>query len=699
MAQSSRPAVAGHTLRRFVFFLLVILTSLIALGLLISVFQTDGFSPMELLLLFLYMILFAWICISFWTAFMGFWVILFGRDRWAISRQSPDNPSDSIASPPRTAILMPIYNEDSERVFAGLRAIYQSLAAMDQLDGFDFFILSDTRDPEVWVEEELRWQDMVQALDGKGRIFYRNRPENTSRKSGNLEDFCTRWGGQYRYMIVLDADSIMQGRTLAEMVRLMELHPRVALIQTPPVPINRESLFARILQFASSLYGRMFTAGLNYWQLGESNYWGHNAIIRVQPFLDHCGLPKLPGREPFGGEILSHDFVEAALLRRAGWEVWLAYDLEGSYEEIPPTLIDYAKRDRRWCQGNLQHLRLAFARGFNFLSRLHFLMGVMSYAASPLWLLFLVATGIEAFIQTQQELVYFFGENWMPVWPVSFAVEMTTVLLVTLAMLFLPKLLALLLLLKEKRLRRAYGGMFKASLSVALETVFSVLTAPVLMLFQTKFVLAILMRRAVGWPPQQRGDHQTGLVEATLTHGGHTLIGVAAGTLSYLYVPAFFWWFTPVLLGLMLSIPVSMLSSSMTLGRQARAIGLFLTPEETDPPAVLRDLADDLQAGETVLSALREKTVSRFLQALIDPYVNTLHRSLLPEREPPGKRHRHYLEGLIHQLEEEGPESLSPTQKRELIADPETLLRLHALFWSQPLANKEIPLENRRVAG
>ncbi|MCP5195314.1 MAG: glucans biosynthesis glucosyltransferase MdoH [Gammaproteobacteria bacterium] len=693
MAQSPRPSVIGHTLRRFSFFLLVFLTTLIALGLLISVFQTNGFSPMELLLLFLYMILFAWICISFWTAFMGFWVILFGRDRWAISRQPPDK-SIGPATPPRTAILMPIYNEDSERVFAGLRAIHQSLAETGQLDGFDFLILSDTRDPEIWVEEELRWQDMVRALDGKGRIFYRNRPENTSRKSGNLEDFCTRWGGRYRYMIVLDADSVMQGQTLVEMVRLMDLHPQVALIQTPPVPVNRTSLFARILQFASSLYGRMFAAGLNYWQLGESNYWGHNAIIRIQPFLDHCGLPRLPGREPFGGEILSHDFVEAALLRRAGWEVWLAYDLEGSYEEIPPTLIDYAKRDRRWCQGNLQHLRLAFARGFDWLSRLHFLMGVMSYAASPLWLLFLIATGVEAFIQTQQEPAYFFGENWMPVWPVSFAVEMTTVLLVTLAMLFLPKLLALLLLFKERHLRHAYGGMFKASLSVALETVFSVLTAPVLMLFQTKFVLAILMRRAVGWPSQQRGDHQTGFVEAVLAHSGHTLIGVVAGILSYLYVPAFFWWFTPVLLGLVLSIPVSILSSSIAFGHRAREMGLFLTPEETDPPAVLRDLEDDLQEGVAVLPALRKKAGNRFLQTLIDPYINALHRSLLPECEPPGKRRQHYLEGLIHQLEEEGPDSLSPMQKRELIADPEILLRLHALFWSQSLANTGVLPEN-----
>lgn len=687
MANSVRtPAIIGHLLRRAAFFALVTLTTLIALGLLVSVFHTDGLSPIELLLLLLYTILFSWICISFWTAFMGFFVILFGRDRWAISRQ-PAAPPDPATSSPRTAILMPIYNEDSERVFAGLRAIHRSLADTGQIDGFDFFILSDTRDPDVWVEEELRWQDMVRSLDGKGQIFYRNRPENTSRKSGNLEDFCTRWGGHYRYMIVLDADSIMKGETLVEMVRLMERHPGVALIQTPPVPVNRESLFARILQFASGIYGRMFTAGLNYWQLGESNYWGHNAIIRIQPFLDHCGLPKLPGHEPFGGEILSHDFVEAALLRRAGWEVWLAYDLEGSYEEIPPTLIDYAKRDRRWCQGNLQHLRLALSRGFNALSRLHFAMGVMSYAASPLWLLFLIATGVAAYLQTKQELVYFFGENWVPVWPVSFAVEMTTVLLVTLTMLFLPKLLALLLLLKDRKLLRAYGGLIGATASVLLETLFSVLTAPVLMLFQTKFVLAILMRRAVGWPPQQRGDHMTSFKEAALTHGGHTLIGVVTGVLSYWYVPAFFWWFTPVLLGLVLSIPVSMLSSSIALGQKARALNLFLTPEETYPPAVLRYLEENLRDDDPVLPVLRDKPSSRFVQALTDPYVNALHLSLLPEREPPGKRRRHYLEGLIHQLEEEGPDSLSAAQKRDLIADPGTLQRLHALFWSRPPAN------------
>jgi membrane glycosyltransferase len=229
--------------------------------------------------------------------------------------------------------------------------------------------------------------------------------------------------------------------------------------------------------------------------------------------------------------------------------------------------------------------------------------------------------------------------------------------------------------------------MLKATLSVVLETVFSVLTAPVLMLFQTKFVLAILMRRAVGWPPQQRGDHMTSFREAAQTHGVQTLIGVVAGVLSYQYVPAFFWWFIPVLLGLVLAIPVSMLSSSIALGRQSRELGLFLTPEETEQPVVLRYLEENLEEDEPVLPVLREKPASRFVQALTDPYVNALHLSLLPEREPPGKRRRHYLEGLVHQLEEEGPDSLSAAQKRDLIADPETLQRLHALFWSRPPVN------------
>lgn len=680
MKAANSAAPGRHYLRRTVFFTLIVLTTLVALGLLISVFQKDGISPLEAVLLALYTVLILWISASFWSSLAGFMIRWTGRDHCAITAMTGPPKAGGAEAPPRTVILAPIYNEDTERVFAGLKSVYQSLVATGQDGQFEFFIHSGSRDPDIWVEEERLWHEMCEELNAKGRIFYRNRPEEKGRKCGNVADFCRLWGGRYRYMVVFDADSIMSGATLVEMVRLMERHPRVGLIQVPPIPVNRESLFSRIIQFAGNIYGSMFTAGLNFWQLSEGNYWGHNAIIRVRAFTECCGIPDLPGKEPFGGEILSHDFVEAALLRRGGWEVWLAYDLDGSYEEIPPTLIDYAKRDRRWCQGNLQHLGLVTARGFHPLSRLHFLMGVMSYLASPLWFLFLVVTGVEAYIESQQLPVYFFGENLAPVWPVSFAVQMTTVLVVTLAMLFLPKLLALLLLLKDADRRRAYGGMLKASLSVLLESLFSVLLAPVLMLFQSKFVLAILFRRDVGWPPQRRGDHPTSFKEALIAHGGQTLLGLAAGVLTYYYVPDFFWWLTPVLLGMVLAIPLSMLSSHVSLGRTTRRWRLFLTPQEFSQPRVLKLLEDNLQrVAEKPAPAA---AVSHFAEAISNPFVNALHVSLQPAQSL-DRRRRHYLEGLSYRVLDDGPDSLSGREKRDLLLHQETLLSLHTWVWSQ----------------
>jgi membrane glycosyltransferase len=668
----------GRHAHRPIFFSLVLLTTLGAMWLLSAAIQDGGISPLELVLLILYAILILWIAVSFWTAAIGF-ARLWRRGAVAAAGE-PDGEPVECPEPCRTALVMPVYNEDPDRVFAGLRAMWRSLVETGCHAGFEIFVLSDTRDPDIWVQEEMHWRRWAQELGQPARLFYRNRVENTARKSGNLADFCRRWGGRYRYMIVLDADSIMSGATLIEMVRRMEQDRRLALIQVPPVPVNRSSLFARMLQFAGSLYGRMFAAGLAYWQQDTGNFWGHNAILRVRPFAEHCGLPKLPGGEPFGGDILSHDFVESALLARAGWKVRLADDLGGSYEEIPPTLIDYAKRDRRWCQGNLQHLRLITARGFKTLSRIHLAMGVMSYMASPLWLLFLVATGIEAYLKSLQAPVYFLGDNWLPVWPASYTVQMTTVLWVTLAMLFLPKILALALLARDSELGRRFGGLARASLSVLIESLISVLLAPVLMLFQSKFVAAILLRTTVGWPAQQRGDHQTGFAEALGAHGVHTLIAFGAGWLTYTYVPSFFWWFTPVLAGLALSIPVSMITSRTSLGLLARRLGLFLTPEEADEPRVLKLLEENLADPSSKLCA---GTISGDLwaRAVVDPCAYALHASLLPD-ETPSRRRRHFLEGLIFKLQDEGPASLTAGEKRALLSHRDGLYELHTLKWA-----------------
>lgn len=669
-------------LRRVVYFSLVLLTTAAAMALLVGVFQKHGVTPLEGVLLILYGLLILWVSTSFWIAALGFWVQLRGGDPLSITRQPPQPGADADGSPLRTAVVMPVYNEDPERVFAGLRAIWQSLKETGRDEAFDLFVLSDTRDPQCWLQEELNWYQMCEDFDGHGRIFYRNRVHNTARKSGNIADFCEHWGGNYRYMTVLDADSIMGGATLVKMVEVMEAQPQVALLQTPPAPVNHESVFVRVLQFSSSLYGSMFTAGLNYWQLHTSNYWGHNAIIRLRPFAEHCHLPKLAGNEPFGGEIFSHDFVEAALLHRAGWEVWLAYDLGESYEELPTTLIEYAKRDRRWCQGNLQHIGVLGLRGMKPLSRLYLLMGIMSYLSSPLWGLFLIVTGVEAYNQSQIVPVYFFGDNWYPVWPESYTVEMTTVLLVTLAMLFLPKALGLLLLLTQWRRLKSFGGLIRVCLSVFLETLFTTLIAPVLMLYQSKFVLAILSRSSVGWPPQQRGDHRLGFREALAAHYGHTLTGLVAGWLSYTYVPNFFLWLTPVLAGLVLSVPVSMYSSSTHLGRYLRRLGLLLTPEEYDPPRVLRLLGENL---ETVPFWSRRAS-GQAESVMADAAVVSLHQGLL-QRRLLRKRQRHQLRALTYQLLEDGSESLSQQEKRAVLSDPETLLRLHTLAASRAIGS------------
>jgi membrane glycosyltransferase len=367
------------------------------------------------------------------------------------------------------------------------------------------------------------------------------------------------------------------------------------------------------------------------------------------------------------------------MLRDSGWEVWIAPDLKGSFEELPPTLIDYAKRDRRWCQGNLQHLRMVFAKDFSGLSRLYFLMGIMSYVSSPLWLCFLILTGFEAYVMSQTMPVYFFGDNLFPVWPESYVVEMTTVLLVTLSMLFLPKFWSLILGILNWRRLKGYGGLFRATLSVVLESVFSMLTAPVLMIYQSKFVLAILMRRSVGWPPQNRDDHRLGLWEAIQAHGEHTLIGLLAGWISYRYVQGFFLWLIPVLAGLVLSIPLSMLSSSTAAGLIARRLGLFLTPEECREPRVIQLLKQNLELVEAAdANGLLPAEASK----VADPGACALHLALLPMR-PVKKRQRHQLRALIYQLVEEGPEQLSPADRRSLISDPESLVRLHTLSWSE----------------
>ncbi|MEO6246269.1 MAG: glucans biosynthesis glucosyltransferase MdoH, partial [Opitutaceae bacterium] len=332
--------------RRFLFFSAIFVLTSVAAWFMADLLWRDGLSGVEIALLTLFVILFAHVAAGFCTALVGYYVINRGGDS---SRITATVAPDDGAPLGTTAIVMPVFNEDVSRVFEGLRVVYRSLQETHRLEHFDFFVLSDSNQPTQWIQEEVAWLELCKQVGGFGRIFYRKRRHSINKKAGNVADFLRRWGRRYRYMIVLDADSIMTGRALVQLVQLMERNPQVGIIQTAPRIVNGETLFARMQSFASRVYSPLFLAGLNYWQQHEGNYWGHNAVIRVQPFIEHCALPDLPGSEPFGGRILSHDFVEAALMRKAGWGVWLAGEIDGTYEEGPPTLIDSAKRDRRWC--------------------------------------------------------------------------------------------------------------------------------------------------------------------------------------------------------------------------------------------------------------------------------------------------------------------------------------------------------------
>jgi len=573
------------TVRRSLLLALVLIQTVLATWSMTAVLPYHGSQPLEIALLALFVLLFAWISAGFWTAVMGFLVLLFGGDRYAISRTAA--PGAAIAEDARTAIVMPIANENVPRVFAGLRATFRSLAATGELRHFDFFVLSDSSDPDRHVAEIAAWRDACNGLGASGRLFYRRRIHRLKRKSGNLADFCRRWGGNYRYMVVLDADSVMSGECLTALVRMMEANPQAGIIQTVPRAAGRDTFFARMQQFANRVYGPLFAAGLHFWQLGESHYWGHNAIIRVAPFMRHCALGRLPGRGALAGEILSHDFVEAALMRRAGWAVWLAYDLPGSYEEMPPSLADELVRDRRWCRGNLINSRLLFAEGLHPAHRAVFMTGVMAYLSAPLWFLFLLLSTALLAVHTLVPPKYFVqSEQLFPLWPEWHPDWAMALFGATAALLFVPKILAGALVVAKGA--RGYGGALRVAMGVMTELALSAILAPIRMLFHTQFVASALTGGVIGWKSPPREDAETSWNEALRRHGWHTMLGVLWTAGVYWLNPAFAWWLAPITGALAVSIPVSVLTSRVSLGRSARRARLLLIPEESRPPRELR---------------------------------------------------------------------------------------------------------------
>jgi len=583
-----------------------------------EVVAVGGITPLEWALLVLFVANFSWIALAFTSAVAGLFWLLF---------LAPKPPALPKALRERTAIVMPIYNEAPARVFGAVQAMFEDVEATGLGEAFEWFFLSDTTDPEIFVAEERAFIAMRQRLAQGRRLFYRHRPKNINRKAGNIEDFVTRWGGRYAHMVVLDADSLMTAQAIVTLAATMEADPDAGIIQTLPLIVNRNTLFARVQQFAARIYGPVIAAGVSIWMARDGNYWGHNAIIRTKAFAAHCGLPVLRGRPPFGGHILSHDFVEAALILRAGYAVYMLPTLAGSYEESPPSLIDLSARDRRWCQGNLQHLRVLPAKGLHLASRQHFVTGIMAYMASPLWMLQLFV-GIALVLQASYIRPEYFTSEFtlFPAWPRFDAARSLFLFGLTMTILLLPKFFGLALALLQGATRRGGGGAPRLIASTFFEIIMSALLAPSMMLIQSGHVMHFVFGFDTGWDPQRRDDGSIPFRAIMRRHRSHVAMGVIMLVAGLSISPSLVAWMSPSILGLILAVFLSWSTGLLAVGLAFRRAGLLVTPEEQTPPPVIaranvlaRELADEEAESADGLRAIHA-----------DPKFWALHMAWLP---------------------------------------------------------------------
>lgn len=537
-------------------------------------------TPIQFVFLVLSTVTFGWIAFGSLSAAMGFLPLFAGDDSDTLKVSPAGGPMKS-----RTALLFPVYHEEPHRIAGTIAAMAEELQHLGRAKQFDVFVLSDTRGADDGEAEEACYRRLAQQLQSQISIYYRRRIENTARKAGNIEDWVERFGGAYDHFIILDADSVMAGEAVVRLARTMEQAPRAGLIQSIPRLTGARTLLQRVQQFASNVYGPAVASGLAAWHRDQGNYWGHNAIIRTAAFAGSAGLPLLTGRKPFGGPILSHDFVEAALLQRGGWGVHMVPSLGGSYEGMPPGLVDLIVRDRRWAQGNLQHMALIPRKGLTAMGRVHLSMGAFAYLVSGVWALSL-ATGIVLALQSQQLIPSYFQDSktLFPIWPVIDPGAAMRLFLGTMAVVLLPKALGLALEVKRAARAGEIFGMPRALAAVGVETFFSMLLAPILMMTQTSAVVQILSGRDSGWKTQRRDDGTVPFQFAMRFHALHMAAGALIALICYVVSPGLLLWMLPVVAGLVLAGPLNWLTAQPAGPVMSALLGTW---DDRDPPPIL----------------------------------------------------------------------------------------------------------------
>lgn len=589
-----RPRPAHPVRSRSAWRLAIFLPALLGTGLLMGAlhgwFEGRGMTLLEWVLLSMIGATFVWVALSVSTVAVAVGGLL--------ARERAQDPAPE-ARPLEVALLVPICNEVPWDVFGNAAAMLEDLAARRGPHHYSLFILSDTRDPATARREEAAFLRLRAAAPAGLSLHYRRRSTNTDKKVGNLVDWIRGWGAAYEAMLVLDADSLMTGRAIERLSNELSADPGAGLIQSFPVLIGAETLFARMQQFSNIAYGWLLAEGLALWSRSEGNYWGHNAIIRTRAFAESAGLPHI-GRDAL---ILSHDFVEAGLLRRAGWGVRFLPRVSGSYEETPGTLVDYLLRDRRWCRGNLQHLRLLGTRGLHPVSRFHLFQGAVAYLLSPAWfalLVFWALLGVDA----ESNVIRYFNEAnpLFPDWPPAMSrLDSATFLIIMYAMLLTPKLTGAAAIALSPKAARIYGGKGPFLSAVLIEVLLSIAYAPILMIQQTKAVGRALFGRPDPWAAQQRDARRQPLGDLLRFHWMETLLGLLL--LSGLMAGLVSLWLLPILGSLVLAVPLSALSA-LPLGRGVpKALSLYSPHSLREPGIVLRARRARAQIREQLLDA------------------------------------------------------------------------------------------------
>lgn len=564
--------------RRLVFGLLVGMTGLWMTVLMVLTLSRGGYDLLDFLLTVAFMLTLPWTVVGFWNALIGLLIMRLSQDPARIVYPSAASLDDDEPVTGSTAVLMCVRNEDAHEVARKLDVLVDSLVSTGAAAKFHIHVLSDSaRDENVEVEREVfgrlqnRWQGILP-------VTYRRRDNNAGYKAGNIREFCERWGMRHDYALVLDADSLMAAESVLRLVRTMDRNTRLGILQSLVVGMPTLSPFARVFQFGMRLGMRSYTLGSAWWQADCGPYWGHNALIRLEPFIEHCQLPALPGRPPLGGTILSHDQVEAALMRRAGYEVRVLPEEGGSWEENPPTLLEYLRRDLRWCHGNMQYWQLLGMPGLKPVSRLQLLLAIFMYLGSPAWVAFMTIGALRVGLAEHPEQLFHADTGW-----VLFAFVMT--------MVFAPKLVTLANMVATPRSSRAFGGRVPLLIGASGEIVISTVLAPVIALAHTRFLLGLPFGRASAWPAQRRGTHAVSPADAAMRLWPQTVFGASMVTWLALASPAALVGFMPFLLGSVLAVPIAVVTSWPGLGKVlSTRLGLWRIPDEIAPAKELQSL-------------------------------------------------------------------------------------------------------------